>query len=270
MCATAKGRELGQPATRGSWVGEPTGRAQQALTLACLQIFYGVASWQEAWPSCQGQASAAGHARAQHRHHLAACATSCRRPQHPAVHGFPLKPGLWTAPEIFLAFGATKTISLVSALILVACNHLSTYVSFWTADTFGRRTLFLQARPCLSSPDLGRGGGCGAAGAVTGVLTRACPAQAGVQMFSALLAIALCLLLIHNPNHGLWEGARQLLPPAWPWQLACAQLAAVSIRAAGLTPARAGWLILGLTCLFDMAYAWSWGPLGDALCPIRA
>lgn len=51
---------------------------------------------------------------------------------------------IFYAPEIFLSFGATKTISLVSALILVSCNHLSTYVSFWTADKFGRKTLFLQ------------------------------------------------------------------------------------------------------------------------------
>lgn len=33
-------------------------------------------------------------------------------------------------------------------------------------------------------------------------------------MFSALLAIALCLVLIKNPNHGLWEGWREFLSPA--------------------------------------------------------
>ena len=38
--------------------------------------------------------------------------------------------------------------------------------------------------------------------------------QAGVQMFAALLAIALCLVLIKNPNHGLWEGWRESLPVA--------------------------------------------------------
>ena len=38
---------------------------------------------------------------------------------------------------------AGKTLSLVSGLVLGACNHLSTYISFWTCDKFGRRNLFL-------------------------------------------------------------------------------------------------------------------------------
>ena len=44
---------------------------------------------------------------------------------------------------------AGKTLSLVSAIILGACNHLSTYISFWTCDKFGRRNLFLAVRAGL-------------------------------------------------------------------------------------------------------------------------
>ncbi|KAK9802742.1 hypothetical protein WJX73_006127 [Symbiochloris irregularis] len=101
---------------------------------------------------------------------------------------------IFYAPQIFNSFNATQIISLVAALILGSCNHLSTYVSFWTADKFGRRALFLQA---------------------------------GVQMAIALIIIAVSLKTISNPSKSIWEA----------------------------------WYVLGFTCLFDMAYAWSYGPL---------
>ena len=41
---------------------------------------------------------------------------------------------------------AGKILSLVTALILGACSHLSTYISFFTCDRFGRRKLFLAVR----------------------------------------------------------------------------------------------------------------------------
>ena len=66
--------------------------------------------------------------------------------------------------------------------------------------------------------------------------------QAGVQMFVALLAIALSLLLIQNGDKSGQNKADA--PKIWE-----------------------AWYILGLTCLFDNAYAWSWGPLGAALVP---
>ncbi|DBA80098.1 hypothetical protein WJX79_008133 [Trebouxia sp. C0005] len=100
---------------------------------------------------------------------------------------------IFYAPQIFLSLGTTKTISLVSAIILGACNHLSTYVSFWTADKFGRRALFLQA---------------------------------GVQMSIALLVIAISLKVLGG-GQGTWLA----------------------------------WYILAMTCVYDMAYAWSYGPL---------
>ncbi|DBA96840.1 TPA: species-specific tRNA processing [Trebouxia sp. C0006] len=52
---------------------------------------------------------------------------------------------IFYAPQLFLALGTTKNISLIAAIILGACNHLATYVAWWTADIFGRKTLFLQA-----------------------------------------------------------------------------------------------------------------------------
>ncbi|KAK9839129.1 hypothetical protein WJX74_010039 [Apatococcus lobatus] len=99
---------------------------------------------------------------------------------------------IFYAPEIFLALGASRTISLVAGIAIGACNHLSTYVSAIIADYVGRRFLFLEA---------------------------------GVQMFAALITIAISLLCLGAKS--IWEA----------------------------------WYILGLSCLFDMAYAWSWGPL---------
>ncbi|KAK9865397.1 hypothetical protein WJX84_000121 [Apatococcus fuscideae] len=99
---------------------------------------------------------------------------------------------IFYAPEIFLALGTTRTISLVAGIIIGACNHLSTYVSAILADYLGRRFLFLEA---------------------------------GVQMFSALIVISISLLCL--PASSIWEA----------------------------------WYILGMACVFDMAYAWSWGPL---------
>ena len=56
---------------------------------------------------------------------------------------------------------------------VLCCLQLSTYVSFWTADKFGRRALFLQA---------------------------------GVQMAMALLAIAVSLKTLgsEQPREGVW------------------------------------------------------------------
>lgn len=55
-------------------------------------------------------------------------------------------------------------------LSYTVCMQLSTYVSFWTADTFGRRALFLQA---------------------------------GCQMFCALLVIAVSLKTLGS-GQGVW------------------------------------------------------------------
>lgn len=90
---------------------------------------------------------------------------------------------IFYAPEIFLALGANRTISLVAGIAIGACNHLSTYVSAIIADYVGRRFLFLEA---------------------------------GVQMFAALITIAISLLCLGAK--GIWEA----------------------------------WYILGLSCLFDM------------------
>ena len=47
---------------------------------------------------------------------------------------------------------AGKTLSLVSGLVLGACNHLSTYISFWTCDKFGAATCSLRYAHHTSSP----------------------------------------------------------------------------------------------------------------------
>ncbi|DBB00261.1 TPA: Transcription factor stp1 [Trebouxia sp. C0004] len=100
---------------------------------------------------------------------------------------------IFYAPQLFLALGTTKNISLIAAIILGACNHLSTYVAWWTADIFGRKTLFLQA---------------------------------GFQMAGALIVVAVSLKCLGQ--QGVWMA----------------------------------WYILAIICVYDMAYAWSWGPLG--------
>ena len=82
-----------------------------------------------------------------------------------------------------MALGASRTISLVAGIAIGACNHLSTYVSALIADYAGRRFLFLEA---------------------------------GVQMFCALITIAISLLCLGVK--GIWEA----------------------------------WYILGLACFFDM------------------
>ena len=78
---------------------------------------------------------------------------------------------------------ASRTISLVAGVAISACNHLSTYVSAIIADHVGRRALFLEA---------------------------------GVQMFSALIVIAISLLCLGAQK--IWEA----------------------------------WYILGMACFFDM------------------
>ncbi|KAK9793222.1 hypothetical protein WJX73_005399 [Symbiochloris irregularis] len=85
--------------------------------------------------------------------HLVEAADLAKQVRHPWKNMFSRKyrPQLvlniiiFYGPEIFTAFGANTTLSLVCGLIIGACNHLSTYVSFWVADYFGRRFLFLQA-----------------------------------------------------------------------------------------------------------------------------
>ncbi|KAK9914909.1 hypothetical protein WJX75_002176 [Coccomyxa subellipsoidea] len=72
---------------------------------------------------------------------------------------------IFYAPQLFLSLGGSRTDSLIATVVVGLCNHFSTYVSFWSADKFGRRFLFLQA---------------------------------GVQMLIALLVIAISLALM-NP-----------------------------------------------------------------------
>ena len=70
------------------------------------------------------------------------------------------------------AAAATAAVDLSSQLILLNILvqlQLSTYVSWWTADIFGRRTLFLQA---------------------------------GFQMSAALIAVAISLLTLGQ--EGVW------------------------------------------------------------------
>lgn len=98
---------------------------------------------------------------------------------------------IFYAPQLFISLGNTKSQSLIASLIVGLCNHLSTYVSFILCDIYGRKTLFISA---------------------------------GIQMFIALLIIAISLALMTS----------------------------YSLIA---------YYILLFICIFDSAYAWSWGPL---------
>ena len=65
--------------------------------------------------------------------------------------------------------------------------------------------------------------------------------QAGVQMFIALFIIALSLKFIDNGDKSGRD--KNNLPKIWE-----------------------AWYVLAFTCMFDNAYAWSWGPLGESCC----
>lgn len=39
----------------------------------------------------------------------------------------------------------SSTDSLIATVVVGLCNHFSTYVSFWSADHFGRRFLLIEA-----------------------------------------------------------------------------------------------------------------------------
>lgn len=129
----------------------------------------------------------------------------------------------------------SRTDALIATVVVGLCNHFSTYVSFWSADKFGRRFLFLQAgfqkfpiplvhstQCCMQSSSSIRAN----IECVALFLICILCVQAGVQMLIALLVIAISLALM-NPA------------PSW-----------------------LGWYIMAFILLFDSAYAWSWGPLG--------
>ena len=51
-------------------------------------------------------------------------------------------------------FGATQgnqQDALIATVIVGLCNHFSTYISFWLADHFGRRFLFIEC--ATSTPE---------------------------------------------------------------------------------------------------------------------
>ncbi len=41
----------------------------------------------------------------------------------------------------------SRTDSLIATVVVGLCNHFSTYASFWLADHFGRRFLFIEVSP---------------------------------------------------------------------------------------------------------------------------
>ena len=51
---------------------------------------------------------------------------------------------MFYAPILFKTIGFGATASLMSAMIIGACNAIATLVSIFTVDKFGRRTLFLE------------------------------------------------------------------------------------------------------------------------------
>ncbi len=78
---------------------------------------------------------------------------------------------IFYGPQIFLALGLDYKLSLIAAILIAVCNHLSTYVSFFCADIIGRRPLLLQA---------------------------------GLQMSVGLIGIGIALDTIHHPQILAW------------------------------------------------------------------
>lgn len=101
---------------------------------------------------------------------------------------------IFYGPQLFRDLGSSETKALWITVLITCCNHLSTYVSFYSIDKpwCGRRRLLIQA---------------------------------GFQMFAGMLGISLVLSIA---NIDEW------VP----------------------------WVVLVSVCVFDTAYAWSYGPIG--------
>ncbi|CAO2822219.1 unnamed protein product [Amaranthus hypochondriacus] len=104
---------------------------------------------------------------------------------------------MFYAPVLFQTVGFKSNGSLLSAVIIGLVNVLSTLVSIYGVDRFGRKVLLLQA--------------C-------------------VQMFICQITIGIILI--------------------------------VKLTDTNTLPKSAAILVVLLTCLFVMSFAWSWGPLG--------
>lgn len=101
---------------------------------------------------------------------------------------------IFYGPQLFRDLGKSDTTALWITVLVTCCNHLSTYVSYYSIDKSwcGRRHLLIQA---------------------------------GFQMFIGLLGLSIILSIADIDE---W------VP----------------------------WVVLTFVCIFDTAYAWSWGPIG--------
>ena len=48
------------------------------------------------------------------------------------------------APQLFVSLGVGQGAALAATIVTGIVNHCATYVSFYVADKYGRRVLFIQ------------------------------------------------------------------------------------------------------------------------------